>query len=130
MKLAARVAVAVVALLHLGFFALESLLWQTPAVREALKMSAEQASSTAVFAINQGAYNAAFAAGLAIALWHPAPPVSLSLTRFLLGSIAVLSVVGAVTGGVGILVVQGLPALVAWGLTELAARRADSDSVR
>lgn len=121
MKLAARIAVAVVAALHVGFFALEAVLWQTPAVRDALHMSVEQASSTAVLAMNQGAYNLAFAIGLALSLVHPSEDGARLLTRFVLGAIVVLSVVGAVTGGAGILVIQGVPALIALGLTERAA---------
>ncbi|MFK7986215.1 MAG: DUF1304 domain-containing protein [Sandaracinaceae bacterium] len=122
MKLAARLAVALVAALHVGFFALESVLWQTASVRQALRMSVEQASSTAVLALNQGAYNLAFAIGLAVSLVHPSTDAARLLTRFVLCSIVALSVVGAVTGGAGIFLIQGVPALIALALSERAAR--------
>ncbi|MFK7986237.1 MAG: DUF1304 domain-containing protein [Sandaracinaceae bacterium] len=122
MKLASRIAVALVAVLHASFFALEAVFWQTDAVRDAFQMSAEKAADTAVLAMNQGAYNLALAVGLVVALVHPSPVAARLLTRFVLVAIIALSVVGAVTGGAGILVIQGVPAMIALALTERANR--------
>lgn len=120
MNTAARVAVVIVALLHLWFFVLESFLWQTPLGLKAVKMTAEQAAATAVLAKNQGVYNAFLAAGL---LWGVSPwakdPIGVQL--FFLGCVVVAGVAGAVTASRTILVLQALPGAIALGLV-LAAR--------
>jgi putative membrane protein len=66
MKLAANVLIALVAIAHVGFLALEMFLWTTPYGQKSFNMTAEFAKSSAVLAANQGLYNWFLAAGL---LW-------------------------------------------------------------
>ena len=108
MHTAARVLIAVVALLHVWFFVLESLLWQAPLGRKTLAMSAEQAGATAVLAKNQGVYNLFLAAGLVWALTSGALFAPLAI--FFLGCVVVAGVVGAITAKPIILFVQAVPA--------------------
>lgn len=119
MSTAALVAVAIVALLHLWFFVLESFLWNTPFGHRTLRMTPEQAAATAVLAKNQGLYNAFLAAGL---LWGVSPWAKdpFGVQAFFLGCVVVAGVVGAVTASRTILVLQALPGAVALGLVLLA----------
>lgn len=66
------IAAALAALLHVGFFVLESLAFERPAVRRLFGVpSKEQSRSLSLFAANQGVYNLALAVvvvlGLALA---------------------------------------------------------------
>jgi len=67
------VAIMIVAVLHVAFFAMESIFWTTPTVRRVFQNTAQKAEDTRVLALNQGAYNL----GLAILLlwlhlrWQP-----------------------------------------------------------
>ncbi len=74
MSIAANVAVALVALLHLGFLVLEMFLWDTPVGHRVFAMTPEAAASSAVLAMNQGLYNGFLAAGLGLVLLAPRRP--------------------------------------------------------
>ena len=122
MKKLAVAATALVSLLHVWFFVLETFLWQTAFGLEALAMTAEQASATAVLASNQGVYNAVLAAGLAWGLAARDAALGRAVTRFFLAAVVVVGVYGAVSAAPMILLLQATPALLALGLTEWVAR--------
>ncbi|MGQ0430000.1 MAG: DUF1304 domain-containing protein [Gammaproteobacteria bacterium] len=119
MQLAANVAVAIVAFLHLGFLVLEMFLWNHPVGHRIFAMTPEVAASSQVLAMNQGLYNGFLAAGLAWGLVANRRDVQLSF----LGCAIVAGVFGALTAKPSILVTQALPAAIALALVLLAARK-------
>ncbi|MBL9024455.1 MAG: DUF1304 domain-containing protein [Myxococcales bacterium] len=98
-----------VALLHLVFFAVESFLWTTPAVRRRFGFTAEQAEATKVLAANQGVYNGALAATLVWATLASERNAAIALLAF----VVVVGVYGAATAKRTILFVQAMPAAAA-----------------
>jgi putative membrane protein len=116
--LAANVAVALVALLHLYFLVLEMFLWDRPAGRRAFGHTVEAARATKVLAANQGLYNGFLAAGLAWGLLLG--PAGMAVKVFFLACVLVAGVFGALTASRKILLVQALPAAVALALVLLA----------
>ena len=64
MRLLADVAIAFVALSHVGFLVLEMFLWKRPIGRRIFGTTREQAEFSAPLAANQGLYNGFLAAGL------------------------------------------------------------------
>ena len=101
------------AVAHLWFMVLESLLWTTPFAQRALHMSAELAEANKILAMNQGAYNGVLAAGL---VWSLLSDVDQQRPRamFFLVAIVIMGVVGAATSGQpAILLLQAAPALAA-----------------
>lgn len=119
MQLAARIAVAIVALLHLGFLVLEMFLWNTPTGHRIFAMTPEVAASSQVLAMNQGLYNGFLAAGLGWGLATNRRDVLL----FFLGCVIVAGVFGGITAKASILVTQAGPAAAALVLVLLATRR-------
>ncbi len=118
MLLAARLAVAVVALLHVQFLVMEMFLWQTPTGRKVFRTTVEQAEATAVLAKNQGLYNGFLAAGLGWGLWlslGTKPHANEVITFFLL-CVVIAGIYGAATASKNILLVQALPAVIALAL--------------
>ena len=107
-----EVLIYVVASLHVIFFVLESLLWTSPQVRRAFKITAEEAETTKVLALNQGGYNLGVALML---LWfqHTGNTQGVTVTLVFLASMGVL---GALTANWRILLFQAIPALLAFGL--------------
>jgi putative membrane protein len=107
-----NVLVAFVALEHLGFLVLEMFLFKSPAGRRIFGTTPEFAAQAAPLAANQGLYNGFLAAGL---VWSLAAPELLAgqLRLFFLGCVLVAAVFGAATASRRILVIQGLPALLA-----------------
>ena len=112
MNLLRTVLVAFVALEHLGFLVLEMFLFKSPAGRRIFRTTPEFAVQAAPLAANQGLYNVFLAAGLAWSLVAPEPLAS-PLRLFFLGCVLVAAVFGAATVSRRILVIQGLPALLA-----------------
>ena len=110
----ANVLVAVVAVLHLGFLALEMFAWDTPYGRRAFGLEPGFAAESKVMAANQGLYNGFLAAGLVWGLWLGAAGTSVKL--FFLGCVIVAGIYGAATVGKKILFVQALPAALAMAL--------------
>jgi len=109
---AARIAVVVVALLHVWFLVLEMFLWTKPLGLRTFGQSAEDAERTRVLAANQGLYNGILAAGL---IWGAvaADPVGFQVRVFFLVAVAIAGIYGAATVNRRILLVQTVPALVA-----------------
>ena len=101
-----------VAALHVVFFIVESVLWDTPAVRKRFGMTPEQAAETKVLAATQGVYNGALAAAL---VWSIVAG-NKSATLVLLGFVVVVGIYGGFTAKRSILVLQALPAAIALAL--------------
>jgi putative membrane protein len=124
MQLLARIAVGVVALLHVGISASEMFLWKNPAIYQRLdkfNFSQQEADKIAPIVANAGLYNGFIAAGLIWSLF--ASGASRSLKFFFLSCVAIAGVYG-MTLKPDTVVLQTLPALVALGLvwkTEKAA---------
>jgi putative membrane protein len=113
MKTLANVLVLVVAALHIWFLVLEMFLWTRPLGLRTFRQSLEKARSSAALAANQGLYNGFLAAGLFFGLLAGKPEPSFSILAFFLTCVVVAAVFGAATVSRSILVVQGLPAVLA-----------------
>ena len=108
----AKVFIVLVAVSHLGFFVLETFLWQKPIGMKIFRRTPAQAKESASLAANQGVYNAFLAAGLVWSLVHPNAEFGIELARFFLGCVVVAGIAGAVTVNRRIFFVQGLPAVI------------------
>ena len=122
MARASNIAVAFVALEHLGFLILEMFLWTTPLGMRTFGLTPEFAEASKALAANQGLYNGFLAAGLCFSLLRrqDADPIAI----FLLGCVIVAGVFGAVTVKPSILFVQAAPALLALVLVVRSRRHA------
>jgi putative membrane protein len=119
MNLAASIATALLALLHLYIMVLEMFFWDKPRGRKAFGLSPEFATATKVMAANQGLYNGFLAAGLVWGLL--ADSAGTSIKVFFLGCIVVAGIFGAVTSSRKILFVQALPGSIALALVLASA---------
>lgn len=118
MTLAAHLAIAAIALLHVYILVLEMFLWDKPAGLRAFGMTQDMATATKVLGANQGLYNGFLAAGLFWGLWLGTDGRGVQL--FFLGCVLVAGLFGAVTASRRILFVQAVPALVALALLACA----------
>ena len=118
MTIAANIAVALVALLHLYFLILEMFLWTKPFGLRTFGLTPEFAAASKSLAANQGLYNGFLAAGLAwsLVLGVAGNPIKI----FFLACVIVAGVFGALTASRKILWVQALPGAVALALALLA----------
>lgn len=107
------VLVGFVALQHLMFLVLEAFFWTKPLGRKVFRMSQEEADRTKALGQNQGLYNGFLAAGLAWSLLHPQESMANQLQVFFLSCVVLAGLIGALTVSRRILIIQGLPALVA-----------------
>ena len=117
MPIAANVVIGVVAILHLGFLALEIFLWNKPFGLRTFGMTKEVANASATLAANQGLYNGFLAAGLMWGLWSN----MLAVKVFFLACVVVAGLFGGLTARRSILYVQALPGFL--GLLLLALAR-------
>ena len=114
MTIAANVAVALVALLHLYFLVLEMFFWDKPLGLRVFGLTPEFASASKALAANQGLYNGFLAAGL---IWGISLGANgFAVQVFFLGCVIVAGVFGALTANRKILWVQAVPGAVALGL--------------
>ena len=118
MSLLATLAVAVVALLHVGFLVLEMFLWTKPVGQRVFGLPREFMAASASLAANQGLYNGFLAAGLVWALLLGSAGFSVEV--FFLGCVIVAGVFGAATAKRSILWIQALPGAIALVLVFLA----------
>ena len=118
MLLAAQIATAAVALIHVYIVVLEMVLWENPAGRRAFGTTAEDARTMRVMAANQGLYNGFLVAGLVWGLSMGREGTA--VTVFFLACVLVAGLYGGATVSRKILLVQALPAAVALALTLLA----------
>ncbi len=113
METASTILVAIVAIEHVYILVLEMFLWTTPRGRKAFGTTPEFAQASKALAANQGLYNGFLAAGLFWGLLHRDAATGHQLQLFFLACVVVAALYGGMTAKRSILVVQGLPALVA-----------------
>jgi putative membrane protein len=109
MSLVANILVVLVAVLHIGFLALEMFFWDHPFGRKRFRMTPEYSKASASLAANQGLYNGFLAAGLIWGLVTSNTPVQL----FFLICVLVAGIYGGLTTRRTILYIQALPGLLA-----------------
>jgi len=114
MKIAACIAVALIALLHIYILVLEMFLWDTPRGRRAFGLTPEFSAASKALAANQGLYNGFLAAGLIWGLLWPAGGPAVMI--FFLACVMIAGIYGAATAARKILFVQTVPATIALGL--------------
>lgn len=116
MMLLDKILVAIVAFEHLYFLYLEMFAWTKPRTRKSFGTTEEFATSSKTLAANQGLYNGFLSAGL---IWSLVAPVELAkpLAIFFLSCVFVAGAFGGVTVNKRVFLLQGMPALVALGLT-------------
>ncbi len=112
--------VVIVAVLHVLFAAGESVGWNGMAAR--FGYSTEKIEHTRKLALNQGAYNLGVAAMLGVGLATDNP----AMVQTLLWFIVAMSIVGGASVRWTIFAVQGVPALVALGLTMASVPSGDT----
>lgn len=105
--------VGLVAVEHLYFLYLEMFAWTTPRVQRVFGTTPEIARDSKVLAANQGLYNGFLAAGLLWGLIHPLAATGREIELFFLGCVLVAALYGGLTAKRSILLIQGLPALLA-----------------
>ena len=116
MNLVANVLVVLVAVLHLGFLALEMFFWDHPFGRKRFGMTPEYSKASASLAANQGLYNGFLAAGL---VWGLVAGDT-SIEIFFLVCVVIAGVYGGFTAKRSILYMQALPGLLALIVVYLA----------
>jgi putative membrane protein len=109
MMIVANILVVLVAVLHLGFLALEMFFWDHPFGRKRFGMTPEYSKASASLAANQGLYNGFLSAGLILGLVTANNPVQL----FFLICVVIAGVYGGLTTRRTILYIQALPGLLA-----------------
>lgn len=109
MLLVANILVVIVALLHIGFLALEMFFWDHPVGRKRFGMTPEFSKESATLAANQGLYNGFLAAGLFWGLIINSTPIKI----FFLLCVLIAGIFGGLTARRTILYIQALPALLA-----------------
>ena len=118
MAIAANIAVALVALLHLYFLVLEMFLWDKPFGRRTFRLTPEFAAASKGLAANQGLYNGFLVAGL---VWGMAlGDAGMQIKVFFLCCVVVAGVFGAATVNRRIFWVQAVPGLAALALVLFA----------
>lgn len=108
----ASILIALVALLHVYFVLLETVLFKTRG-RRAFGLSAEKAEIMAPAMSNQGCYNGFLVAALVLGLVHPDAAIAHAFAVFGLVCVAVAGIWGALTVKKTILFIQTVPALLA-----------------
>jgi putative membrane protein len=120
MPFLARSLVTLVILLHLGFMVLEMFFWDHDTGRRVFAMSPQVSAASKVLAANQGFYNGLLAAGLGFALVRR----NREMLLFLLASVVVAGVYGAMTAKGTILLAQALPGALAFAAAWMGQREA------
>ncbi|WP_042168444.1 DUF1304 domain-containing protein [Paenibacillus gorillae] len=113
MSLLPMILVAIVAIEHLYILYLEMFRWTAPRTLRTFGLTAEQAEMSKSLAANQGLYNGFLAAGLIWGLLYPNADIGRHIEIFFLGCVLVAALFGGLTAKKSILLVQGLPALIA-----------------
>jgi putative membrane protein len=116
MHILAQILIALVCLIHVYIFLLETVLYKSRGVKVFGIPPTEVESRKAAMS-NQGCYNGFLAAALLLGLVYPDPAIAKAFATFGLACVAVAGVWGAVTVMVRILYIQTGPA--ALGLAAL-----------
>ncbi|WP_426194905.1 DUF1304 domain-containing protein [Massilia sp. DWR3-1-1] len=112
MTMLAHFLIALIAVLHVYFVLLETVLFKTRG-RRVFGLSAEKAEIMAPAMSNQGCYNGFLVAALVLGLLHPDAAVARAFAVFGLVCVAVAGAWGAATVKKTILWIQCVPALLA-----------------
>ena len=118
MTTAASLAVAFVALLHVGFLVLEMFLWNKPVGHRVFGLRPDVMAASAPLAANQGLYNGFLSAGLVWGLVLGAAGFDIKV--FFLACVIVAGLFGAATAKRSILWVQAVPGAIALALVYAA----------
>lgn len=113
MELLSKAIVILVALEHLYILILEMFLWGKPRTRKIFGIKKEDIEKTKVLAANQGLYNGFLSAGLIWGVLHTNVSVGVQIQVFFLSCVLVAALYGGLTVKKLIIIVQGLPALLA-----------------
>jgi putative membrane protein len=105
----ANILIGIIAIEHVGFLILEMFLWTHRIGLKTFKQTRESAEASKVLAANQGLYNGFLAAGLFWGLIDGATSIKI----FFIACVLIAGVYGGLTAKRSILIVQGLPALIA-----------------
>lgn len=105
--------VALVAVEHVYILILEMFMWTKPRTLTVFGIEAGLAEQTKHLAANQGLYNGFLAAGLLFGLLHSNDEFAQQLHIFFLSCVIVAAIYGSATVKKSIVVVQGLPAVLA-----------------
>ena len=109
MTVVTNILIGIVAVLHIGFLALEMFFWDHPFGRKRFKMTPEYSKASASLAANQGLYNGFLAAGL---IWGLVTGEA-STKIFFLVCVVIAGIFGGLTARRTILYIQALPGLLA-----------------
>jgi putative membrane protein len=111
-----KILVGIVAFEHLYFLYLEMFAWTKPRTRKNFGTTEEFATASKTLAANQGLYNGFLAAGL---IWSIIAPADLAkpLAIFFLSCVFIAGAYGGYSVNKRVFFLQGMPALVALGLT-------------
>ena len=112
MHIAAKIIIALVALIHIYILWLEMFAWMTKARKVFRTLPADMFAPTKSMAANQGLYNGFLAAGLIWSLLITDPVWSVNVASFFLGCVLVAGLYGAATVQKKIFYVQGVPAIL------------------
>ncbi len=113
METISKILVAVVAIEHFYILYLEMFLWTKPVGMKSFGTSPEFAEASKGLAANQGLYNGFLAVGLVWSLLHPEAGFGHQIAIFFLVCVVVAALYGGLTVKRSILMIQGLPALIA-----------------
>lgn len=119
MSIVAQVLTALVLLIHVYIFLLETVLFQSRG-RKVFGLSQEQANTMAAAMSNQGCYNGFLAAALACGFLLPNAATAQAFTVYGLVCVAVAGIWGAATVQIRVLFVQTVPAVLALAALYLA----------
>lgn len=112
----AKILVSLVALEHIYILVLEMFLWTKPRTLKVFGISKEEAEASKVLAANQGLYNGFLAIGLFWGLLHSNVAFGLQIQIFFLLCVLVAAIYGGISVKKSILIVQGIPAILALGV--------------
>lgn len=105
--------VALVAIEHFYILYLEMFRWSHPRTLKAFGMEKELAEKTVHMAANQGLYNGFLGAGLVFGLIHTHYEFAQQIQVFFLACVLIAALYGSVTVKKSIIVMQGVPAILA-----------------
>ena len=120
MLIAAKIIIALVAIIHLYILVMEMFLWTSRGPKVFKSISPDMFEPTKTMAANQGLYNGFLAAGLIWSLLISDPIWQQNVAVFFLACVLVAGLYGAVTVERKILFVQVVPALLGLAAVFLA----------
>lgn len=112
----AKALVLLVALEHVYILVLEMFLWTKPRTLKVFGITKEEAETSKVLAANQGLYNGFLAVGLFWGIGHPNQAFGIQVQTYFLLCVLVAALYGGFSVKRSILIVQGVPALLALGV--------------